>query len=241
MLMFVRINVDSEDIITQKKHLIFRIFSLVHWKISLLITMKKLCVLICLHTFCTGLIDAFSSCEAAWILNYRFRAVNCFAVNAQIISPFISFSSYFYFILLALAQVLSTFYWPLPLVLCCRSDGNPGCQLVFLVSVFRDCWEGQGFQTKTEDEGGYRRGSALEEGPTFTSRWKTVCECVCLCMCASVNPQPRPHTALCVIFIHIKRSEDTYVASDRRGRPPPPYLFLRVCQGGPRWVWYCCA
>lgn len=41
---------------------------------------------------------------------------------------------------------------------------------MFLVSVFRDRWEGQGFQTKTEDEGGYRRGSALEEGPTFTSR-----------------------------------------------------------------------
>ncbi len=38
---------------------------------------------------------------------------------------------------------------------------------MFLVSVFRDCLEGQGFQTKKEDEGGYRRGSALEERPTF--------------------------------------------------------------------------
>lgn len=42
---------------------------------------------------------------------------------------------------------------------------------MFLVSVFRDSLRGTGIsdREKKKHEGGYQRGSALEDGPTFTA------------------------------------------------------------------------
>lgn len=125
---------------------------------------------------------------------------------AQIVSTFFFFDCWLWLCIVGLTVIQDV-----SLCSCCLCLENAG----------RD----RDFRQRRKMKGGYRRGSALEKGPTFTTRWKTVYVYVSVCVCACVNPQPQPQTALCVTFIHIKRSKDTYVVRYRKGRPPSLYPF----------------
>lgn len=190
----------------------------------------------------SGLIISFW-CHDVWpVFQYsHFQICHLFCKTVNFIPIFLPHHISIFFTFMQRPRLSAHSIWLLAQALCCRPDSNPGCQFVFLVSVFRDCWEGQGFSDKERRWRGIPKGFSPRGRTYFYNLTVCVRACVRVDVLICMHGPRQPAVSLSSTS---KEASILRWRGTERGTEAELLcltLFLSVCQCWPRWVWYRCA